>query len=194
VLRGHYNGHPVGNRLHFELQDVLATETTLFNALDAGGGVLQEYCASMSLVWQLPAVTTRKVLPELGVLTSWTPTHNGGTINARVGAMQDAIVLSLRTGLGGRARRGRMYLMTITQADQGAATDGIWLIGGGALNRAANVANKIMALYGPGGSGAGFYRWTVFSKRYEFSTLITNVIVNTAIGTVRRRSIIDVGH
>ncbi len=113
VLRGHYNGHPVGNRLHFELQDVLATETTLFNALDAGGGVLQEYCASMSLVWQLPAVTTRKVLPELGVLTSWTPTHNGGTINARVGAMQDAIVLSLRTGLGGRARRGRMYLMTM---------------------------------------------------------------------------------
>jgi hypothetical protein len=192
VLRGEYAGHPMGHHLHFEIMTDGLAESDLFNALDASTSVLKTLCDNMSNKWFLPAVTTRKVFPDLGVMTSWAPTHNQGTLGAGIGIMQLAIVASLRTGEGGRAKRGRMYLATYFAAQLSNSVDGSWHID--PLNQARAVTDKFMDRFGPTGFFAADYRWTIFSKRYSLSTKITQVLTHVAIGTVRRRSIIDVGH
>jgi hypothetical protein len=123
---------------------------------------------------------------------------NPGAISGDALPPQNAIVVSLRTGLKGGRRRGRFFVPGI--AETGTA---LGRLSGTQLTAIQALANGIMGVYGPAGTEAANYRLSVYSpidttpppprkfkpKETELITHITTFTVDPVVRTQRRRAI-----
>lgn len=107
---------------------------------------------------------------------------------------QNALVVSLRTGIAGRARRGRLYLGGFLESKQ---LDGGW--DQTMVNAYQQYFDDIVAAIGSGGSNAD-YEWGVWSRTlggddpgpYDLAAgfrPITETVVRNVVYTQRRRTI-----
>lgn len=105
---------------------------------------------------------------------------------------QSAMVVTLRTGIAGRSRRGRLYISGFTEASQ---ADGTW--SGALVTNYQNIVDDLVALYGSGGTSPD-YEWGVWSRTlggedpgpYNLVNgwrAITAGVVRTVVHTQRRR-------
>jgi len=70
-----------------------------------------------------------------------------------------AAILSLRTGLGGKSNRGRLYIAGVSEGDTSAGQLDVAAFAG-----LQAIANQLLSLFGPTG-GSTFFRYVIWSRK-----------------------------
>lgn len=104
-----------------------------------------------------------------------------------------AAILSLRTGLGGKSNRGRLYIAGVSEGDTSAGQLDVAAFAG-----LQDIGDKLIALFGPTG-GSTFFRYVIWSKKLGTGggsfllptgiRPITQVLPRDILGTQRHRLI-----
>lgn len=181
-------GQPCVTKFHILLVDGTYSEGDLAANLNTNPGPIANFVTHLTQQYIMDEYTTRKVYPSKGTTTAWTPVIAVGGLAATQVAPQLAVLFSLRTGVGGRRNRGRLYY-PYCYADPFAIQQGLWTTA--ALNNATEgVAFYMMGRYGPIGTLAAHLRWTIYSRRSDGHTEIADYQLHNEIATQRRRSLI----
>lgn len=103
-----------------------------------------------------------------------------------------AAILSLRTGLGGKTNRGRLYFAGVSEIDSDSG-----LLIPAAFTSLSDIGNQLASIYGASGS-EGHYQHVIFSKKLGYSggvystagiRPIVQYIPRKTLGTQRHRMI-----
>jgi hypothetical protein len=171
-----------------EIINVLHYRQTSVIGSDDGESLANAWLGSAANEWQdvvnvgvvLTSLRVRNITqPLFGVDFAVTPPLTGTRLGESFPATS-AAVLSLRTGLIGRSRRGRMYLAPGSEADQNAGQ-----ISGGYATSLALFADAIKVVADVDGSS---YALVVWSELLQVATPVTDILIDQILGTqVRRR-------
>lgn len=195
-VRGHMEGQETNNVLHFTAATAV-DDVELRLILALAECFITHLIPVTSSVWALQDIVWKRVTPTLGVENVTVPTGTltgGGAATAL--PSYASVVLSIRTALGGRSKRGRMYLPGIPEG----ATIVSSLDTGNAYWTAvvafvACVASKFILGDPP---PANSFQMEVYSRKIGGSTFpyaiggftpVTQVIPVVALGTTRSRKV-----
>lgn len=98
-------------------------------------------------------------------------------------AHQVALVVSHRTAFAGRSYRGRNYIGALNEADM---TNGLFL--NATVDAIQTYYDDLIAALGASGANAD-YMWVVWSEKLQTYNGVTESIVRTIPGVVRRRRV-----
>lgn len=181
--------------LHFRYSQLISNEQSLIDAWQSG---CRTAYRAIFPTGELPCVqyVARQVCGStpLRAATEETETLllSEGTKTGATGAMPPWIaqVVSVRTALAGKSRRGRFYLGAVAESEQELA-----VFTSGRLALAQAYADALVAAFVTPGS-AGDYRLVVHSPKLaavpgvncqDCSTLVTGMIVRDAVATMKSR-------
>jgi hypothetical protein len=195
-MRGRIEGQETNNVLHFAaVGPVDDVEVRLILVLAAC--FVQHLVPVSSSKWALQDVVWKQVTPILGVEHITVPPGvlvGAGTVNSLPSFC--SAVLSIRTRLGGRSHRGRMYLPGVPEE----ATDGSTILG------ASNYWNGFLAFITCVATNfilgdpppANSFQWEVYSRKlggakFPYTaagyTPVASVLPVQQLGTTRSRKI-----
>lgn len=98
-------------------------------------------------------------------------------------AHQVALVVTFKTAYAGRSYRGRNYIPGMSEGYLGLAQ-----FAGDIITGYQTYYDDLVAALGAGGSNAD-YQWVVWSEKLNVATPVTQAIVRTNPGVIRRRRI-----
>jgi len=171
------------NVWHFEEPDGVEGEAgqSLINAFEAAA--LDSYRDCFSNQGYLQLVEARQVTGGTAVAQRSYDTSNG--IGTRTGSdtlpLQAAAIITWRTGLAGRSRRGRTYMPSTVEGDVGQA-GGIGVTYAGLLD---NFATDLLLMQEP----VTLNEWQlhVWSPTLNAATRVTEYVIRPYLGTQRSR-------
>ena len=194
--RGHVLNQSCEFGLHFRYETPGATAADLAGSWVATIMPLVLAATSQDTNWESVVVAdTSPTGSESFTLSLTQP--NPGLVSGDSLPPQNALVVSLRTGIKGGRRRGRFYLPGITELYQ---NDGV--ISGTGLTNAEALAQGLINTYGPSGSESD-YRLVVYSPEVltfappkppkprpgRLITVVQSANVDRTIRSQRRRAI-----
>jgi hypothetical protein len=197
VMKARYNGQEHSNVNHFSaMANIADVETTLVAVMVQC--FIDNILPSLATDFQLIETRWKKVAPALGPENIYTPA--GAPIPGAGGAglpSFSSVVVSIRTLLGGRTKRGRMYLGGIPEAGtDGSSIDGTTGFAGALANWLGCIAQNFIA---PGGlPGSNQWQMQVYSRKEGGSHLpygvngftpVNHLVLNTLLGTTRSRKV-----
>jgi hypothetical protein len=130
---------------------------------------------------EIRGITVNTAPPVAGLYNTAFPL--AGQIAGDELAHQVAMVVSTRTAYAGRSYRGRNYIGALNEADM---TSGLWL--NATADAIQTYYDDLVAGIGASGANAD-YMWVVWSEKLQTYNGITEAIVRTIPGVVRRRRV-----
>lgn len=196
-VKGKVIGQDHVHTLHFRFQDLLATEQGLIDAWQAScrtayRGLFKSPDEPVQLITAQQvcgAVPLRAIVEETEVVGSRVGTLASGSDFA---PPHEAAVVSIRTGLSGKSRRGRSYIGGLLDDNM---SSGVLAAPYIALLNTYYAA--LLATFGVGGT-SGSYLWAIHSRTLaavpgtqcqDSSALVSTFIIRSEVGTMRSRKI-----
>jgi len=196
-VRGTQEGQETNNVLHFACVGQTADlETHLILAL--AECFITHLLPVITSSYSLTDIRWKQVYPVLGPEFITTPVGFGAGAGAAAALPSYcAVVVSKRTVLGGRSRRGRLYLAGIPEAATiNSQLDPAHAFWNGVIAFVACCAEKFIATGEPIGNDA--FRLQVYSRKIGGDTYplgqtgfqyVSQLVATTALGTMRSRKV-----